>query len=395
MYLYEYQGKELFAGQGLPVPRGELVTAPAAAREAAARIGNKVVVKAQVKAGGRGKAGLVRLVDTPEEAVAAVAQIIGANHKGEIVRQVLLEEQLDVEREYYLGITLDYSRGLPVLLVSNRGGMDIEEVARNNPGALVRLTLDVGAPPPLYQLTEVCLRTGLRGKVLLQARDMLQCLINIFYRFEAVTVEVNPAVLCRDGRLIAADAKVIIDDAAIGRHQELARWAVEPEEPCRQKAHKYHLGYIDLNPDGDIGIIAGGAGLCLATMDRVIEMGGRPASFLDLGGGITAEQMQAALEITLMKPGVKGIIVNVFGGINNCYIMAQGIAAFLENLTDGRQVRLVVKMRGHSQEEGWSLLERYGLTVIKDGTTEQAVRHLLGQLAAGERGWEHGHTIGI
>lgn len=391
MYLYEYQGKELFAKQGLSVPQGEVVAAPAAAREVASRLGGKVVVKAQVRAGGRGKAGLVRFAISPEEAAVAVGTILGVSHKGETVQRVLIEEQLEVEQELYLGVTLDYSQGYPVVLLSNQGGMDIEEVARRDPSSLARMALNASAPPPLYLLTELCRQVGLHGKELLQVREMLQRLVKLFYRFDAVTVEVNPAVLCRDGRLVAADAKVIIDDAARSRHGELDCWAVVPADPCQRKAQSHNLSYISLDSGGDIGIIAGGAGLCLATMDRLTEMGGRPASFLDLGGGISADQMKAALEITLMKPGVKGIIVNVYGGINNCYTMAQGIAAFLDNVPAGRQVRLVVKMRGHSQEEGWSLLEQNGVTVIKSGTTEQAVRQLLGQLAAGEGGWEHGY----
>ncbi|MGI9862376.1 ATP-grasp domain-containing protein [Moorella naiadis] len=391
MYLYEYQGKELFARQGLSIPQWEVVATPTAAREAAGRLGGKVVVKAQIRAGGRGKAGLVRFAISPEEAAAAVETILGVTHKGETVQRVLIEEQLEVERELYLGVTLDYSQGHPVVLVSNQGGMDIEEVARRDPSSLVKMALNAFAPPPLYQLTEVCRQAGLHGKELLQARDMLRQLIKLFYHFDAVTIEVNPAVLCRDGRLLAADAKVIIDDAATSRNGELDCWAVVPADPCQRKAQSHNLSYISIDSGGDIGIIAGGAGLCLATMDRLIEMGGRPASFLDLGGGINADQMRAALEITLMKPGVKGIIVNVYGGINNCYTMAQGIAAFIDKVPAAKEVCLVVKMRGHSQDEGWSLLERYGLTVVKNGTTEQAVRQLLGQLAAGEGGWENGY----
>ncbi|CEP66802.1 Succinyl-CoA synthetase, beta subunit [Moorella glycerini] len=391
MYLYEYQGKELFNQQGLAIPRGEVITTPAAAREAAARLGGRVVIKAQVRAGGRGKAGLVKISSFPEEAAKVAGEMLGLTYRGETVRQLLVEEVLNIEQEFYLGISLDYGHGYPVMLLSTQGGMDIEEVARREPEALARLVLPETTLPPLYLFAELGRKAGLMGKKLLQVRDMLWRMAQLFYRLDALTVEVNPAVWCRDGRLVAADAKVIIDDAAWDRHPELASWLMVPDDPCQLEAQKYNLGYVRLDTAGEIGIIAGGAGLCLATMDTVIRLGGRPASFLDLGGGITAEQMMAAMEITLKTAGIKGIIVNVYGGINNCYTVAQGITALLDKLPAVLQVPLVVKMRGHSQEEGWSLLEKYGVTVIKTGTTAEAVQKLLLQLAVDEGGRADGY----
>ncbi|WP_422393179.1 Succinate--CoA ligase [GDP-forming] subunit beta [Moorella humiferrea] len=391
MYLYEYQGKEIFRNEGITIPKGKVVTTTKEALDVTELLGGSAVIKAQVRAGGRGKAGLVKKASNPQEASEIARDMLGKTYKGETVKKLLLEEILDIEHEFYLGITLDYAKGVPVVLFSTSGGVDIEEVARKEPAYLIKEFLPVTSRPHLYLFTELCRRAGLRGRKLLQVRDMFWKLAQLFYRLDALTVEVNPATWCRDGRLIAADAKVIIDDAALERHPELASWIEPPEDPCQVEARKHNFGYVLLDGAGEVGIIAGGAGLCLATMDTVIRMGGKPASFLDLGGGITAEQMIAALEITLKIPSIKGIIVNVYGGINNCYTVAQGITALLDKSPAVRQIPLVVKMRGHSQEEGWSLLEKYGVEVIKTGTTAEAVKRLLMQLMVKEGGWVDGH----
>lgn len=391
MYLLEFQGKELFAQKGLPLPKAEVVNSPDAAREATERLGKRAVIKAQVHSGGRGKAGLVKIVSSSEEAFTLAKDILGVKYKGEIIEQLLVEELLDIEQEFYLGISLDNGQGCPVVLVSARGGMDIEALAKNEPEAIHKLALDPTFLPSLYELSDLGRKLGLKGKKLLSVRDMLWQIVQMFYEMDALTVEINPAVRCRDGRLIAADAKVIIDDAALGRHKEIVNWTVVPDDSELKEAHKHNLGFVRLDENGEVGIIAGGAGLCLASMDTVIDLGGRPASFLDLGGGISAEQMAAALEITLRIPSLKGILVNVYGGINNCFIMAQGIVKVLDKLV-AQNTRLVVKMRGHSQDEGWELLEKHNLSVVKNGTTKEAVFQLLTQIKLGKEAELNGHT---
>lgn len=375
MDLYEREAKELLARWDIRVPRGRVANTPGeAARLARELEGAEVAVKAQVRAGGRGKAGLVRVVSQAEVAV-AVAGILGARHRGERVEKVLLEEKLDIAQELYAGVIVDTRLGLPLLLLSGRGGVEIEELAAVKPEAVYRETLT--RIPPLHRITAAWLAAGYQGPALGEVARATRSLLEMFFASDATMAEINPLVCTVAGAVVAADAKVTVDDAALFRQPWAAGLVRPPEGKMEEMARQYRLAYVSLDVGGDIGIIAGGAGLALATMDMVRAWGGRPANFLDTGGGVSAGQVAAAMRIVHGTPGVRGILVNIFGGINNCLTVAQGIREFMA--AEPLVARLVVKMRGHSQEEGWALLEEAGVKVVKYGSTEEAVKLLLAE----------------
>lgn len=376
MDLYEHEAKELLARWGIRVPRGRVARTPGeAARLARELESTEVVVKAQVRAGGRGKAGLVQVVSQAEVA-AASASILGARHRGELVEKVLVEEKLDITQELYAGVIVDTRLGLPVLLLSCRGGMEIEELAAVEPEAVYQET--VARIPPLHRITAAWLAAGYRGPALGDVARVTRSLLELFFASDATMAEINPLACTASGAVVAADAKVTVDDAALFRQPWAAELVRPPAGELEEIARQYRLAYVSLDSGGDIGIIAGGAGLALATMDMVRAWGGRPANFLDTGGGVSAGQVAAAMRIVHSTPGVRGILVNIFGGINNCLTVAQGIREFMA--AEPLVASLVVKMRGHSQEEGWALLEEVGVKVVKYGSTEEAVKLLLTEL---------------
>ncbi len=385
MKLIEKDGKEVFQRFGIPVPLGRLVRDPEAAAAAAAALGGRAVVKAQVLTGKRGKAGAVRLVDSAEQASQAAAGIIGLNLGGEQVETILVEERLEIARELYAGITLDPGRGTAVLIFSVRGGMDIEEVAATAPEAVVTMPFDEVEPVRRHTLYAMAKQAGLHGSELVVVVDVLFRLMRVFEDMDATTAEINPLVITAAGKAIAADAKLVIDDSALFRHKDLIPTKTEGLGELEKAAQQAGVAYVPL-PGGDVGVIAGGAGLALATMDTVSSMRGRPADFLDVGGGVSVDRMAASMRIVANTPGVKGILVNVFGGINNCELMAKGVLKAIDEAHIDLPV--VVKMRGHSQEEGWALLEAAGFEVIKTGTTGDAVRLMLRKI--GERTEAHG-----
>lgn len=405
MFCREFEGKELFKTWGIPVPAGFIATTPEEAQSAAERIcaangpgSGGVVLKAQVSSGGRGKAGLVRFAETPEQACETATALLNSALYREPVRVLLVEEKLDIEREYYVGITVNGASFRAEAILCGEGGTEIEEVARRDPARLIKLPLEPRRPVPVHIAIAAMKEMGLREKALVQGADILRRLVDLFFDIEALTVEINPLVMVR-GRsravsgdvLVAADSKVILDDSA-GFRRRLSFTAPGPanvpkrsaSEELEEEAARYGLSYVRVDEDGDIGIIAGGAGLAMATVDMVAFHGGRPANFLDTGGGVTEEQMANAVKIVAKIPSVKGIIINVFGGINNCAVMARGIARALTDLgwqSESNRPPIVVKMRGHSQEEGWALLESFGVPLVKLGTTEEAVRLLLDRLS--------------
>jgi len=364
--LLEYQGKRILAARGINVPRGQVARTAEEAENAAAELGVPVVVKAQVRSGKRGKAGGVLPADTPAGAREAAERILGMEIGGHRVEAVLVEEKLSIARELYAGITVSPRDRAAVLMFTCQGGMDVEEVAARSPQAIVSLPVDGVRPVWRHQILELVKRAGLEGEALGQVAGALGQLVRTFLELDATTAEINPLVVTADGRVVAADAKLVIDDAALFRHPELGKEAAPVGDPLEAMARQARLAYVRL-PGGNVGVIAGGAGLALATMDTVFALGGRPANFLDVGGGVSQEGMATALRVVARTPGVEGIVINVFGGINNCEIMARGIAQVLDE--DGISVPLVVKMRGHSQEEGWAILARRGVEVVKYGTT--------------------------
>jgi succinyl-CoA synthetase beta subunit len=389
MKLYEFEGKQIFSQAGIPTPRGTAVRTAQAAVEAAWEIGYPVVVKSQVLRGGRGKAGGIKFAANEQELVQAVAELQSMELSGERVEIILIEEKLDIAREFYMGITLDPRESLPLLMVSAQGGMDIEQVARDYPHQLFKMHLDPLAQPRMSQMLDLLLKTGLQGKQLVQAAKILHNLVRCYFAYNAITAEINPLVIDASGNVLAADSKVEIDDSALFRIKAVQGFERKTEisDPLEAEAKSLGISYVGMGK-GNIGLIAGGAGLGMASMDMISAHGGVPANFLDLGGDATMEKTADALRVVLKTPGVEGVFINLFGGINNCEQMAKGIAQVIDELQPTQAI--VVKMRGHSQDEGWAILESKNIPIIKFGTTEEAVILLLEQMNK-KRVTDHGH----
>jgi len=391
MRLYEFEGKILLQKCGIPVPKGSVATTVEEAGKAASAIGYPVAIKSQLLRGGRGKAGAIHFPEDAEALVDKAGQLFSSEIGGEKIEKLLVEEKIVIDREFYAGITLDPEELQPLLMISAEGGMDIEEVARQYPDKLFTKPLHPLEAPSLAQLIDLVLQTGLRGEEMLQVANVLLKLVRAFFQFEAITAEINPLIFSREGRgLFAADAKFEIDDSALGRVKEIGVFTRSEKgtDLLEREARKEDIAYVRMSR-GNIGLISGGAGLGMATMDMISIHGGRPANFLDLGGNATEEKTAAALRIVLKTPGVEGILMNAFGGINNCERMAKGILHVVDELRPKQA--LVVKMRGHSQEEGWALLESRQIPIVKFGTTEEAVLLLMEKMK--ERGASpSGHT---
>ncbi|MDI9392245.1 MAG: acetate--CoA ligase family protein [Synergistota bacterium] len=375
MDCYEFEGKRIFLKYGIPIPFGEVASDRDSALEVFRSIRSPSVVKVQVLSGKRGKAGGILFAETEQELSSHVESLLSGEINEEKVRSLLIEERLDIASEFYLGITIDPLLKQPVILFSESGGMDIEEIVKMDPASLLKERAHEGmSKTDCIDLlfADEDLDPVKRGAI----AEIFERLIKLFFEIDATTVEINPLVLCKNGRFVAADSKLVIDDSALFRQEKLGL-VERPDESLDEQARlakQYRLAFVALDEEGDIGTIAGGAGLALATMDTVRNYGGKPANFLDVGGGVSQEQMEMAVRLVLSKKGLRGVIINVFGGINNCEVMASGIE---KGLLKGIIPRIVVKMRGHSQEEGWDILERNSIPVVKSGTTEDAVRLLL------------------
>lgn len=376
MKLYEFEGKDVFRRMGIATPDGEPVGDASEIGAAAERIGCPVVIKAQLQRGGRGKSGLVRFAQSIEEAEAIARELLGTKVGEETITTLLVEKKLDIHRELYAGITFDYAANGPALLFSCLGGVDIESSASDPEGALRKLPLDPYHPPEIHQILNLCKQAGLSGPALRPAAETIRKLVSCYFHHDALTAEINPLVIDGNGRVYAADSKMELDDSAAFRRDPSLRAGDEEEksDPYEADAMSQGLAYVRLG-SGNIGVIAGGAGLCMASMDMVAAAGGKPANFLDLGGGVSREKTAAALRMVLKTPGVEGVLMNVFGGINNCEVMANGIADVVH--ADSPRIPIVVKMRGHSQDEGWEILEKIGIPIVKYGTTEEAVSMLM------------------
>jgi succinyl-CoA synthetase beta subunit len=355
MDLFEHQAKELFARHGVAVPRGRVAWSPEEAETAAAELGGTVVVKAQVQTGGRGKAGGIQLAADAAEARAKAEQILGMDIRGHTVRRVLVEEASEIAEEYYLALLHDRAGKGLLAMASAEGGVEIEEVAKATPEAIVRVPVNplVGLRP--YHVAQVVYGAGFAVEARKGAGEMLTRLAEVLEANDCMLVEVNPLVLTTDGQVKALDGKVTLDDSALFRHPELEglrdTFAVDPQE---QAAKERDLNYIKL--DGEVGIIGNGAGLVMSTLDVVAQAGGKAANFLDVGGGASAETMTAGLEVILSDPKVRSVFVNIFGGITRGDLVAQGILDALDRLGDKLQVPLVVRLDGTNAEEGRRLL---------------------------------------
>src|SRR5256884_1021305 len=339
MKIHEYQAKELLKTFNVPVPRGIVAQSPEAAYQAAKELAcAAVVVKAQIHAGGRGKGGGVKLAKSPEEAREVASQILGMNlvthqtgPEGKEVRVLLIEEGLPIDKEFYLGIVLDRASGRPVFMASAAGGMDIEEVAAKTPEKIFKETIDpaVGFRP--FQARKFAFALGLPNDLISQAAKFMQALYQAYESMDASLLEINPFLLTKDNRLIALDAKVNFDDNALFRHPDFKDLRdLNEEEPLEIEASKFDLNYIKL--DGNIACMVNGAGLAMATMDIIKLAGGEPANFLDVGGGASQERVEAAFQILLADPHVKAVLINIFGGIVRCDMVARGVVGAGEKL---------------------------------------------------------------
>ena len=365
MRIHEYQAKALLREFGVPVPAGEVADTPAAARAVAERLGGRVVVKAQVHAGGRGKAGGIKTADTPADAEAVAAQILGMRLRtpqtppeGILVRRVLVEEASAIERELYLSVTLDRARATHVVMASPEGGMDIEEVAARHPERIFREWAHPALGLADFQARRLAFGLGLSGERLRAGVDLIRNLFAFYLARDCSLAEINPLVVTADGRVLALDAKVNFDDNALFRRRDIAALRdVHEEDPLDVEASRYGLNYVKL--DGDVGCMVNGAGLAMATMDIIKLAGGEPANFLDVGGGASPEQIENAFRILASDPRVRAVFINVFGGILRCDRLAEGVVAAVKKL--GLALPVVVRMEGTNVELGKKMLAESGL----------------------------------
>ena len=392
MDLFEYQAKDLFASYGVPIQQGKIASTPAEARAIAAEFiaaGKPgVVIKAQVKTGGRGKAGGVKLASDPDQAAAKAEQILGMDIKGHIVHSVLVAEDIDIAQEYYLSFLLDRAERTFLSMCSVEGGVEIEEVARTNPQALARIGVSPLTGVDAAKAAEIIAAGGLPEEARAGAAALAERMWAVFTDEDATLVEVNPLVLTGDGRVIALDAKVTLDDNAAFR-QNFAQFA-DPSatDPLEARAKAKHLNYVKL--DGAVGIIGNGAGLVMSTLDVVAYAGEqfdgvRPANFLDIGGGASAEVMANGLEIVLSDPSVRSVLVNVFGGITSCDAVANGIVSAIGMLgARGEQVShpIVVRLDGNKAAEGRAILDQAGIAVVEQVATMDDAARRAAELAA-------------
>lgn len=353
MNIHEYQAKRLFAKYDIPIPGGDVAETPGEARGIAETLGVPVVVKAQVLVGGRGKAGGIKLANNPDEAAGRAEEILGMNIKGVTVGKVLIDEAADIQDELYLGVVLDRGNKRVVLMSSSEGGVDIEEVAARSPEKIIRVTVEPLLGLREYQARELAYGMGLDKSLVRSFGAIAQGLYRAFVENDASLAEINPLVITGDGRLLAVDGKINIDDSGLFRHPEIeAMRDTAAEDESERQAREADLSYVDL--DGEIGCMVNGAGLAMATMDIVKLYGGEPANFLDIGGGAQAHRVAAALRIILSDPKVKAVLFNIFGGITRGDEVARGI---LETLAEfDTDVPMIVRLVGTRAEEGRQLL---------------------------------------
>jgi succinyl-CoA synthetase beta subunit len=377
MKIHEYQAKAILARYGVPVPRGEVALSAHEAGDVARRLGGGVVVvKAQIHAGGRGKAGGVKVVKTAEDAEKTAAALLGTTlvtHQtgptGQVVGRLLIEEGLAIDRELYLSLLIDRASQKVVLMISAEGGVDIEAVAANTPEKIHKEFVDpsVGLQP--FQARKLAFAVGLSDAQIGKAAKMMLSLYKAFIATDASLVEINPLITTKSGDLLALDAKMNFDDNALYRHQDIRDLRdLSEEDPLEVEASKYSLNYIRL--DGNIGCMVNGAGLAMATMDIIKLAGGMPANFLDVGGGATAEQIRNAFKILMSDGNVKAVLINIFGGILRCDVLAQGVIAAVKEL--GVSVPIVIRMKGTNVEEGKRLLAESGLNFTTADTMHDA-----------------------
>jgi succinyl-CoA synthetase beta subunit len=382
MKIHEYQAKAILARHGVPVPRGEVAFKASEAGEIARRVGGSVVVvKAQIHAGGRGKGGGVKLARSPEDAEKIARNMIGmtlvthqTGPEGRVVSRVLVEEGLQMTRELYLSLVLDRSSGKFVMMASAAGGMDIEEVADKTPEKIVRVSIDPGVGIVPFEARQLGFGIGLDGSQVNKFVKLATALYEAFVVTDASLLEINPLVVTQGGDLLALDAKMNFDDNALYRHADIKDLRdIGEEDPLEIEASKFSLNYIHL--DGNIGCMVNGAGLAMATMDIIKLAGGEPANFLDVGGGANAEQIRNAFKILMSDKKVKAVLINIFGGILRCDILAQGVIAAVKLL--GVPVPIVIRMEGTNVDEGKRLLRESGMKLTTADSMDEAAKKVV------------------
>lgn len=356
MRLFEYEAKEAFRQVGLPLPPSGLAGTPEEAANITKELASPVVIKVQILAGGRGKAGGIKFADTPKQAKTLATKLLKMTIHGHPVRRVLVEKRLNVQQEIYLGITIDRARRRPVVICSAMGGVDIEQVAEEHPEKIARFWVDPVLGLHEFEARNIAKSAGFKGRAMIKVAGLLLRLWQVFIKNDAELTEINPLIETTDGDYIAADARLNVDDNSLFRHKALAERVsagISEQTELEQRAQKLGMTYVEL--EGNIGIIGNGAGLVMATMDAVKYYGGAPANFLDVGGGATAERMSQALDIVLSHPDVKAVFINILGGITRCDEMARGIVEAQKKLP--RQVHIVIRMIGTREKEGAEILK--------------------------------------
>jgi succinyl-CoA synthetase beta subunit len=388
MKIHEYQAKTILAKYGVPVPQGEVVFGAAEAGEAARRLGGgTVVVKAQIHAGGRGKGGGVKVVKGPDEARPAAEKMIGMNlvtyqtgPQGQKVQRVLVEQGLKIKRELYLGLVLDRTTERPVLMVSSEGGVEIEKVAEETPERIFKEFVHPAIGLSAFQTRKLAFALGLEGAQIGQASKLMSALYQAFIATDASLLEINPLIVTEEGNLLALDAKMNFDDNALYRHPDIKELRdLSEEDPLEIEASKYSLNYIKL--DGFVGCMVNGAGLAMATMDIIKLAGGEPANFLDVGGGANAEQIKNAFRILMADKNVRSVLINIFGGILRCDVLAEGVIAAVTDL--GVPVPIVIRMEGTNVEKGKQMLKESGLNFTTADDMNEAAQKVV---ALGKKG---------
>jgi succinyl-CoA synthetase beta subunit len=381
MKIHEYQAKAILARYGVPVPEGDVVFTPDEASAAARKLGGTVVVKAQIHAGGRGKGGGVKVVKSSDEAQAAAQKMLGMNlvtyqtgPHGQKVQRVLVEQGLKIKRELYLGLVLDRSTERPVLMVSPDGGVEIEKVAEETPDRIFKEFIHPGIGLSAYQTRKLAFALGLAGPQVAQASKLMNAVYTAFVATDASLLEINPLIVTEEGNLLALDAKMNFDDNALYRHADIKELRdLSEEDPLEIEASKFSLNYIKL--DGTIGCMVNGAGLAMATMDIIKLAGGEPANFLDVGGGANADQIRNAFKILMSDSSVRAVLINIFGGILRCDVLAEGVIAAVTDL--GVKVPIVIRMEGTNVEKGKQMLKDSGLNFTTADDMKEAAEKVV------------------
>jgi succinyl-CoA synthetase beta subunit len=376
MKIHEYQAKQILSKFGVPVPQGEVASTPAEAKKIAEKIGPRVVLKAQIHAGGRGKGGGVKIANTPQEAEALAQDMIGmtlvthqTGPEGKTVKRLLVEEALDIDKELYIGIVIDRAQEAPVVMASSEGGVEIEKVAAETPELIFKEHVNPSTGFLGFQARKLAFKLGLKGDTLKQAVKFLSVLYKAFQATDASLAEINPLLITKQGNVLALDAKMNFDDNALVRHPEVHEMRdLDEEDPLEVEASKFDLNYIKL--DGNVGCMVNGAGLAMATMDIIMHTGGMPANFLDVGGGVSEESVKNAFKILVSDQDVKAALINIFGGIVRCDLVANGIVKAAKELR--LNIPMVVRLEGTNVEQGKKILEESGLSFQPASSMQEA-----------------------